>query len=264
MSERRTRRDFFVVSAKSLAMATVGGAIWAGYVDDAKGAPLALRPPGAVEGDRFLSLCIKCGLCVVACPFDTLKLSAPGDRNAPLGTPYFTPRQIPCYMCSDIPCVPICPTGALDESLVSSERDGELQLDINKARMGLAVLDEENCIAFWGIQCDACYRACPLIGDAIELEYRRNERSGKHGFLLPRVKSDFCVGCGLCERACVTEKAAIFVMPRALAMGAVGPNYVRGWDAQDEMRIESHSGKTTTRTKKSSQTPTDYLNQPDI
>ena len=47
-------------------------------------------------------------------PFDTLKLAKPGD-NLPLGTPYFVPRDIPCYMCVDIPCVPICPTKALDE-----------------------------------------------------------------------------------------------------------------------------------------------------
>ena len=35
--------------------------------------------------------------------------------------------------------------------------------------MGVAVIDDKNCIAFWGIQCDACYRACPLLDQAIYL-----------------------------------------------------------------------------------------------
>ena len=49
--------------------------------------------------------------------------------------------------------------------------------------MGIAVVDNQSCIAFWGIQCDACYRACPLMDEAITLEYGRNERTGKHAFL---------------------------------------------------------------------------------
>ena len=75
---------------------------------------------GSKTEDDFLSTCIKCGLCVEACPFDTLKLAKPGD-NLPLGTPYFVPRNIPCYMCVDIPCVPICPTDALDEKKVKNK-----------------------------------------------------------------------------------------------------------------------------------------------
>ena len=34
--------------------------------------------------------------------------------------------------------------------------------------MGLAVLsDQENCLAFQGLRCEVCYRACPLMGEAI-------------------------------------------------------------------------------------------------
>ncbi len=61
------------------------------------------------------------------------------------------------------------------------------ELDINKAQMGVAVIDDNSCIAFWGIQCDACYRACPLLGQAISIEYSKNERTGKHAFLKPVV-----------------------------------------------------------------------------
>jgi ferredoxin-type protein NapG len=213
-----------------------------------------LRPPGALKEEDFLKTCIKCGLCVEACPYDTLLLAKPGD-NKPLGTPYFTPRDIPCYMCPDIPCVPVCPTGALDESSVTT--NGEL--DINIADMGLAVIDDESCIAFWGIQCDACYRACPLLGEAITVEYARNDRTGKHAFLRPVVHADVCTGCGLCEKACVTEKAAIFVLPREVAMGKAGAHYIKGWDKDDEKRLEKAS-QVKTKTKINENSAIDSLN----
>ena len=202
---------------------------------------MILRPPGALGEKDFLKNCIKCGMCVEACPFDTLKLAKPGD-NKPLGTPYFTPRETPCYMCVDIPCVPVCPTSALDITKVS--QDGKL--DINKAQMGVAVIDTKNCIAFWGIQCDACYRACPLLDVAIKLDYEKNERTGKHAFLKPVVDSDFCTGCGLCERACVTQKASIFVLPREVALRKAGDYYIKGWDKNDEKRLEKATSEINT------------------
>jgi ferredoxin-type protein NapG len=253
------RRRFFSMMAQSIGLSALGGMIWTGYVEEAKAAPLILRPPGAKKETDFLRMCIKCGQCVEACPFDTLFLAKPGD-NKPMGTPYFSPREVPCYMCTDIPCVPVCPTGALDEDSVSSVIQGAKVLDIEKSRMGLAVVDEESCIAFWGIQCDACYRACPLLDEAITLEYTRNTRTGKHAFLTPKIHSDACTGCGLCERACVTEKAAIFVLPHDIAQGAVGQHYIKGWDKNDEKRLEVVSSDVTTKTERSKLAPQDYLN----
>ncbi|OQX76137.1 MAG: ferredoxin-type protein NapG [Bacteroidetes bacterium 4484_249] len=218
----------------------LGGLVWGAYLDKAKASKLVLRAPGALDEDDFLRSCIKCGTCVEACPYDSLKLAKPED-NTPIGTPYFLPRDIPCYMCPDIPCVPVCPSGALDVKKVSVETDDGTgtKLDINKAQMGLAVIDEGACIAFWGIQCDACYRACPLLDSAIVVQYERNERTGKHAFLKPVVNSDVCTGCGLCEHACVTEKAAIRVLPREIAMGKVGDHYIKGWDEADEQRLKN-------------------------
>jgi ferredoxin-type protein NapG len=217
-------------------------------VDEVKATNLILRPPGAIKEQDFLKTCIKCGMCVEACPYDTLRLAKPGD-NRPLGTPYFIPREIPCYMCTDIPCVPVCPTGALDQESVSTNG----KLDINIADMGVAVVDTKNCIAYWGIQCDACYRACPLLDKAIYLQYDKNDRTGKHAFLKPIVNVDYCTGCGLCERACVTEKAAIFVLPREVALGKVGDHYIKGWDKKDEARLkdaQTHINTTNINKKK--------------
>ena len=240
--------------ARGVGIATLGGFVWSAYIDEVTASQLILRPPGAIKEDDFLKTCIKCGLCVEACPFDTLLLAKPGD-NKPLGTPYFIPRDIPCYMCPDIPCVPVCPTGALDESSVTT--DGEL--DINVSEMGLAVIDDESCIAFWGIQCDACYRACPLLGEAITIEYKKNIRTGKHALMTPVVHSEICTGCGLCEKACITEKAAIFVLPKEIAMGRVGNHYVKGWDKKDEERISS-STKINSTTEINKKSAIDSLN----
>lgn len=235
------RRRFFLTVARATGLAILGGLTWSAYVDEVKATSLILRPPAALDEEDFLAACIKCGMCVEACPFDTLKLARPGD-NKPLGTPYFEPRKIPCYMCVDIPCVPVCPTNALN---IRKVQNIEKELDINRVQMGVAVVDDSSCIAFWGIQCDACYRACPLLGKAITIEYTKNERTGKHAFLKPIVHPDICTGCGLCEKACVTEKAAIFVLPRKVALGKVGDYYVKGWDKKDEQRIENATSQTT-------------------
>ena len=48
-----------------------------------------------------------------------------------------------------------------------------------------------------------------IRGDAISLEIQHNERSGKHAFFIPVVHSDACTGCGLCEKACILEEAAV-------------------------------------------------------
>jgi ferredoxin-type protein NapG len=95
------------------------------YAKQASALPAtAIRPPGALPEDDFLAACVRCGLCVRDCPYNTLKLAELGD-NVATGTPYFLARDIPCEMCEDIPCVVACPTGALDRSLT----------DIRKAKM---------------------------------------------------------------------------------------------------------------------------------
>lgn len=185
--------------------------------------PMAIRPPGALPEEDFLGACIRCGLCVRDCPFDILFLGQLGD-DVPTGTPYFVARTGPCEMCEDIPCVAACPTNALDHSLT----------DINESRMGLAVVvDQENCIAFQGLRCEVCFNVCPIRGDAITLEMQHNVRSGKHALFIPIVHSDACTGCGLCEKACILEEAAIKVFPMHLAKGELGRHYRFGWKEKE-------------------------------
>ncbi len=185
--------------------------------------PLAIRPPGALSEKEFLSACTRCGICVRDCPYNILKLAEIGDE-VPTGTPYFIARSAACEMCEDIPCIPNCPTGALDHSLT----------DINKAKMGTAVLiDQETCIAFLGLRCEVCFNVCPLRGDAITLDYKHNERSGKHALFIPVVHSEACTGCGLCEKACILEnESAIKVLPTHLAKADFAKHYRLGWNEE--------------------------------
>ncbi len=179
----------------------------------------AIRPPGALPEREFLGACVRCGLCVRDCPPQNLKLSTWGSglaADVAIGTPYFEARDIPCEMCEDIPCVKACPTAALDHALT----------DITKARMGTAVLiDEENCLNFLGLRCDVCYRVCPVIDEAITLEKQSNPRSDRHAMLIPTVHAEHCTGCGMCEKSCVLEEAAIKVLPTKIARGEIGHHY---------------------------------------
>lgn len=220
------RRRFLKDAARGLAGCAVAGMGLAWLATGARALPAqALRPPGALGEEDFLSACIRCGLCVRDCPYDTLKLAELGVDGPATGTPYFTAREIACEMCEDIPCVAACPSGALDKGLT----------DINDARMGTAVLvDTENCLNALGLRCDVCYRVCPLIDEAITLELQHNARSGHHAIFLPTVHADVCTGCGKCEKSCVLPEAAIKVLPARLARGKAGDHYRLGWEEKEK------------------------------
>jgi ferredoxin-type protein NapG len=219
------RRQFIGDTARLACGAGIVGLGLVAYARNARALPpLAIRPPGALPEDRFEAACVRCGLCVRDCPYDTLALARPG-QPVPAGTPYYVARQVPCEMCVDIPCVKACPTGALDHELV----------DIQKAKMGLAVLvDQENCLNHLGMRCDICYRVCPVIDKAITLEQQLNVRTGKHAMFIPVVHSEDCTGCGKCEKSCPLPVAAIKVYPVALAKGEASEHYRLGWIEKDK------------------------------
>ncbi len=214
------RRQFLSNTLKTACGVSLMGMGLGFYAKQAQSLPtMAIRPPGALPEDEFLGTCIRCGLCVRDCPFDMLTLAELGDDIA-TGTPYFFARTDPCEMCEDIPCVKACPTNALDHDLTN----------IEEAQMGLAVLsDQETCIAFRGLRCEVCFNVCPLRGRAISLDRQHNKRSGKHARFIPVVHSEACTGCGLCEKACILEEAAIKVFPIRLAKGELGKHYRFGW-----------------------------------
>ncbi|MEW5956872.1 MAG: 4Fe-4S dicluster domain-containing protein [Chloroflexota bacterium] len=189
-----TRRQFLETAGLVLG----GGLLsWLGCMQK-DNSPAFLRPPGARPEPDFLAACIRCGQCVEACPYDSLRLSDVGHLAA-AGTPYLTPRQNPCYLCQgydDLKCITSCPSAALQPVAHL--------LDI---RMGVAIIEPETCLAWQGTTCRACWHACPFPDEAIVLD----DESGRP------VVTEKCVGCGLCEHACLTDPSSIIVQPLALA-----------------------------------------------
>jgi ferredoxin-type protein NapG len=158
-----------------------------------------LRPPGAVEEALFLERCTRCGDCLPACPFGSIKKD-PAD-----GYPVLFANESPCFLCDDFPCVAACAT----EALVPLGARAEV-------RMGLAVVNQAMCTADQG--CRFCLAKCPT------------EALSVIGFEdpYPLVDQEKCVGCGICEQVCetVNDKVAIKVFsgrPVAAQRGSQSP-----------------------------------------
>ena len=194
MRNMLTRRQFLSGLGILFGLGTGG---W-GAIEAKRRTPIQLRPPGARSENDFLAACIRCGLCVQVCPYHTLKL-ADATQFAALGTPFVRARETPCYLCkgfAELKCIAVCPTPALEP--VKSLRD---------IRMGIAEINRETCLAWLGTSCRACWHACPLPNEAIVLD--------ELGRAL--VDEKVCIGCGLCDYACVTEPGSIIVTPRGNA-----------------------------------------------
>lgn len=176
----------------------------AGAALSAAPSPLSLlRPPGSTSPADFSARCIRCGRCLEACPYQAIH-AAPLNAGREASTPFVNARAQACRLCADFPCAAACPTGALQ---VPAERAA--------AAMGTAVVNEETCLSFQGMRCEVCYRACPLIDEAIVIDYRPREGDAIHAVFAPQVNAEVCPGCGLCEQRCpVSDPApAIVVVP---------------------------------------------------
>ena len=153
-----------------------------------------LRPPGIQSEHDFMARCIKCGKCIEACPYAALH-AADAMQGAAAGTPCIDAREQACRLCLDFPCVAACPTGALRD--VADRHD---------PHAGYAKIEEEVCIAFKGYRCEVCYRICPLIDEAIKIDFQALEGDDIHTKFIPTIDPHICTGCGLCvERCAVSE-----------------------------------------------------------
>lgn len=152
-----------------------------------------LRPPGALREDDFKKQCIGCFKCATACPNDCIEMAGFEYGFENVYTPIILPRSKGCTLC--MRCTEVCPTGALKEI----PRDME-SVRAN-VKMGIAVVDQDLCYSYHGRTCGVCYRACPLPGKALSVGLYEQ----------PTINIDECVGCGLCEQACIHMPQAIRV-----------------------------------------------------
>lgn len=151
-----------------------------------------LRPPGALPEREFLSTCIRCGKCAQTCPYGSIRIAGLGDGFREAGTPVIRARRVPCYLCMQ--CTAACPSGALKRSVTRKE----------DVRMGTAVINRKECLAWNGTLCRSCYDDCPLLDQAIRMDAK----------LQPVVEKEKCVGCGICENVCPLDPPAVDVRRR--------------------------------------------------
>ena len=163
-----------------------------------------LRPPGA-QDPVFLAQCIRCGVCVKACPTSALQpsLATAGWRG--LWTPVVAPRLGYCdFSCNA--CGQDCPTGAIPPLTLEEKR---------QTVIGHAYVDTTRCLPWASARdCITCEEMCPLPEKAIQLEEAAawTPDGGPVTVKRPHVLQDLCIGCGICENRCpLSGQAAIRV-----------------------------------------------------
>jgi len=137
---------------------------------------LIIRPPGAQLAEEFLARCNRCQRCVQVCPTRVVVPASLDYGLLACNTPVMSFKRSYCNSC--LKCSQVCPTGALQPVT-------EDTLDI-----GLAVIVEQDCVAWDWVGCTVCVDVCPL--KAISLDEQKR----------PVVAVEKCNGCGLCELKC--------------------------------------------------------------
>jgi NAD-dependent dihydropyrimidine dehydrogenase PreA subunit len=209
------------ISRRGLLVATVAGAA-AAVPQLAKGTPQfedrlrPIRPPGSVPEEDFLALCIRCGECFKVCPGPVLHPAGLEYGFASLWTPVAHPEHAGCHQDCNF-CTQVCPTGAIQPLELSVKRG---------THMGLARIDSSTCLPYRHDKlrqdCELCYEECQRAGyDAIEMQEIRIELvppppagmfsdvelDAMSRIRVPVVKTDACVGCGICQYRCQTRRA---------------------------------------------------------
>ena len=159
-------RRGFVVAGTGLLVASM----WElGGLSGANRNPALIRPPGALDEDRFLARCIRCGQCMRICPTNIIQPALLEAGIQGLWTPAINYRlgrsgcQPNCIACGQV-----CPTAAirplsLDEKLGRGDFASQGPL-----RLGTAFVDPGRCLP-WALDrpCLVCHELCPVSPKAI-------------------------------------------------------------------------------------------------
>lgn len=167
----------------------------------------AIRPPGAVEEEKFLDLCLRCGTCVQVCS-TTGRCLQPSLLEAgwegiwtPIADMRYGYCEFNCTLCGQV-----CPTQAIHPLTIE---------DKQRRKMGLALIDKSRCIPWYREEdCIVCEEHCPTPDKAIKFRIREVVKPDGRvvSVKFPYVAEELCIGCGICEMKCpVVGKAGIII-----------------------------------------------------
>lgn len=157
-----------------------------------------IRPPAALTETDFLSRCVRCAACILACPTNTLQATWFESGVSALFSPSLMLRRgycdPDCHRCAQV-----CPTGAIRQVA---------EPDRVWAKTGTAIINHRKCLAWeHNAKCMVCDEVCPF--GAVDFG-----RETGCAVTVPRVKEEKCSGCGYCEYHCpVQNRPAITISP---------------------------------------------------
>jgi len=189
----KTRETLKVGSAFSrrafLAIASGAGlGLLAEAIGRARAESAPLRPPGAIEEDKFTGQCVRCGNCIRSCPSKIIHQDFGQAGFAGLLAPVVLYVKGYCLEECNA-CTKVCPSGAL-KNLTLKQKHGYV--------IGEALLDASLCLLVRGVNdCDICVRSCPF--DAVQIYWDEDLYVA-----YPVVDPLKCNGCGACEVYCPT------------------------------------------------------------
>jgi MauM/NapG family ferredoxin protein len=195
-----SRRELLAAAVVSAA----GVALFHSGADSGHPALNLLRPPGASD-DSLLTACLRCGICIRACPTNVLQPASTDLGLEKLWTPVLVPELGYCdYSCNT--CGQVCPVQAIPPLSIEQK-----QVTV----IGKAYIDQNRCLAWSDHKlCMVCEEMCPLPQKAVLLTDLDviDPNGDKRTIRVPQVDRKTCIGCGTCEYKCpVIGEAAIRV-----------------------------------------------------
>jgi len=159
-------RRGFVLAGTGVLLASMWGV---GGLTGPNRNPGLLRPPGALDEERFLARCIRCGQCMRICPGNIIQPALLEAGVQGLWTPALNYRigRSGCLP-NCIACGQVCPTAAIRPlSLEEKQGLGEFAAT-GPIRIGTAFVDRNRCLPWaLGRPCLVCHELCPVSPKAI-------------------------------------------------------------------------------------------------
>ncbi len=177
-----------------------------------------IRPPAALDEERFLARCIRCGECMKVCPNNALHPAFSEAGWEGIWTPVVVPRIGYCEPSCTL-CGQVCPTGAIGE--FTSRVKGWAAVpsgpgaDTQPIRLGTAFYDRGRCLP-WAMatDCIVCEEWCPTSPKAVYLQPAEvtDAAGNTKQVRQPYIDPERCVGCGACEFVCpIKDRPAVYV-----------------------------------------------------